>query len=84
MKYTAYFAVIITALCISFFAFTYRYPYLIGWQGELSVGYYRFKIITYNMIDYGHKNNVEVHEILYNPINSFYFLLNPTALKLTR
>jgi|GEM_PF-5783806 len=84
MKYSLYLTGAIAALIIGFFVSTCHYPHFIGWQGEVAVGYYRFKIVTYDITDYGHKNNVEVIEILDDSINSFKFLFNRTNLELTR
>ncbi|MEJ6404140.1 hypothetical protein [Yoonia sp. 2307UL14-13] len=47
-------------LAVGFFAWTWRYPLHIGWQGEMPVGYYRFQVVTYQTADYGHRNNVGV------------------------
>ena len=66
MKYSTHLAFIIATLIMGFLGWTWRYPYHIGWQGEMPVGYYRFQVVTYQTTDYGHKNNVGTFETLGN------------------
>lgn len=50
----------------------------IGWKGENPVGYYRFQVVTYQMTDYGHRNNVGIIDVLGN---SYDFLAHIARIK---
>ncbi|MEM6405614.1 MAG: hypothetical protein AAF669_03325 [Pseudomonadota bacterium] len=62
MKYLVYLIVLVMLAVFIFFAWTWRYPYHLGYSGEIAVGYYRFKVVKYDITDYRHKDNVAVFE----------------------
>ena len=46
-----------------------------------SVGYYRFEIIAYDIVDYGHKNNVWVNDRITGTKDFILYLLGTNKLK---
>lgn len=63
MNYFRITCILVTLLILYFLISTWRFPYEMGWDGELLVGFYRFKVMTYDVVDYGGPNTVWVYEM---------------------
>jgi hypothetical protein len=74
-KHITYLFAILVLLISLFFIWSWRYPINIGWKGEMPVGYYRFQVVTYQIADYGHKNNVGFFDVLGNSYDFFAHIL---------
>lgn len=68
-----FFLVIFSAVGV--LTYSYITPIHLGYDGEAAVGFYRFHVIEYDVVDYWHRGNVLVRETLGNTIDFLAYLL---------
>nr|WP_181377364.1 hypothetical protein [Ochrobactrum sp. LM19] len=62
MKYIFVASITAALLAACFFISTWQFPYELGWDNELLVGFYRFHVVTYDVVDYGGPGSVWVYD----------------------